>query len=151
MEDLKESMRKFANSSIRFNDLMTEADKAFLGIIGRVPHPTPVPNPVSRALLKDLKALGGYAVGLRYHDEFVDNSEAVPDGCNGCFVNFAVSPGRIDIESELTQTQLLTTSPARIQLPPEAGGQWLSIAPRWQLKKRGILGPWGPIEHVRVV
>jgi hypothetical protein len=51
---------------------------------------------------------------------------------------------------QLKRTQLFTASPAILQLPPEAEGAWLSVVPRWQLSKEGILGPWGVVEHVRV-
>jgi hypothetical protein len=50
----------------------------------------------------------------------------------------------------LKETQLLTASPARLVFQSDTEGQWLSISPRWQLERDGILGQPGPIEYVRI-
>jgi hypothetical protein len=124
----------------------------YLGL-GLTPHDhthTPVADPTSRPQLYDVKELGGFAVRIHFKDEYSDHSQSILPGCNGCLVNYHFGPEKIDDVEQLKQTQLFTSSPVILQLPPEAEGAWLSIVPRWQLKKEGILGPWGVIQHVRV-
>jgi hypothetical protein len=121
--------------------------------LGLTPHDTtqtPVADPTSRSLLYGVKALGGFAVQTHFRDEHIEHSQAVLPGCNGCLVYYCYGPEQVTDVNQLTLTQLFTASPSILQLPPDAEGSWLSIAPRWQLKKDGILGPWGTIEHVRV-
>jgi hypothetical protein len=126
------------------------ANRVLLGLPVHDPNPTPVPNPTSRPLLYGLQSLGGFAVRTHFRDEHIAHSQAVLPGCNGCLLNYYYGPEKILDVTQLGLTQLLTASPAIIQLPPEAEGAWLSMAPRWQLDREGILGPWGPIEYLRV-
>jgi hypothetical protein len=121
--------------------------------LGLTPHDstsTPVANPTSRPLLFDVKDLGGFAVQMHFKDEHIEHSQAVLPGCNGCLVNYQYGPEQTSDVNELVRTQLFTASPAILRLSSDAEGAWLSIAPRWQLAKDGILGPWGVVEHVRV-
>jgi hypothetical protein len=121
--------------------------------LGLTPHSTthtPVANPTSRPVLFDLKDMGGFAVQMHFRDEHVEHSQAILPGCNGCLVHYHYGPEKLMEVQQLTFTQLFTQSPVFLQLPPEAEGMWLSIAPSWQLDKDGVLGPWGTIEYVRV-
>jgi hypothetical protein len=130
--------------------IISLSDYLALGLTPRDSTNTPVANPTSRPLLFDVKDLGGFAVQMHFKDEHIEHSQAVLPGCNGCLVNYQYGPEQVTDVKQLKLTQLFTASPAILPLPPEAEGAWLSIAPRWQLAKDGILGPWGVIEHVRV-
>jgi hypothetical protein len=121
-----------------------------LGLTPRSSTHTSVADPTSRPLLYDVQGVGGFAVRLHFKDEHIEHSQAVLPGCNGCLVNYHYGPEQITNVEQLKLTQLFTASPAYLQLQPEAEGMWLSLVPRWQLDKDGILGPWGPIEHVRI-
>jgi hypothetical protein len=130
--------------------VISRSDYMALGLTPRNPTHTPVADPTSRPLLYDVKDLGGFAVRMHFRDEHIEHSQAVLPGCNGCLVNYHYGPEQVTDVNQLKHTQLLTESPSILQLPSEAEGAWLSIVPRWQLKKDGILGPWGVIEYVRV-
>jgi hypothetical protein len=132
------------------NGLITESQYRAFGLVPRDGTLTPVGNPTSRALLYEVTAVGGFAVRFHFRDEHVEHSQAIPYGCNGCLVYYAYGPEKIEDVAQLIKTKLFTASPARLELPPDAEGQWLSMAPRWQLDKDGVLGPWGDIVHVRV-
>ncbi|MDR3312799.1 MAG: hypothetical protein LBS64_06685 [Spirochaetaceae bacterium] len=129
---------------------LTLSDYLALGLTPHDTTNTPVADPTSRPLLYDVKDLGGFAVRMHFKDEHIEHSQAVLPGCNGCLVNYQYGPEQVTDVTKLTLTQLFTASPSILQLPPDAEGAWLSIAPRWQLAKDGILGPWGTVEHVRV-
>jgi hypothetical protein len=153
MKALDAQMRHIKRSYIEpalDNGLITLAQYIGFGLTPADDESTPVADPESRALLYGVQAVGGFAVRFHFRDEHIEHSQAVLPGCNGCVVFYAYGPEKIDDVTQLIKTKLFTSSPARIQLPPDAEGQWLSMAPRWQLNKDGILGPWGPIEHVRV-
>jgi hypothetical protein len=130
--------------------LISLSEYLALGLSPRDTTPSPVADPTSRPLLYGLQSLGGFAVRTHFKDEHRAHSQAVLPGCNGCLLNYYYGPEQIKDVEQLGLTQLLTASPAIIHLPPDAEGSWLSVAPRWQLDKDGILGPWGPIEYVRV-
>jgi hypothetical protein len=132
------------------NGIISQSDYLALGLTLPDTTKTPVANPTSRPLLYDLKDLGGFAVQMHFKDEHIEHSQAVLPGCNGCLVNYHYGPEQVTDVNQLKLTQLVTASPVILRLPPEAEGTWLSIVPRWQLEKDGILGPWGVIEHVRV-
>jgi hypothetical protein len=143
-------LRTFVNRYLR-NEPVTSLDRDNMGIPNRSAHLTPVPAPTSRALLYKVKQVGASAVHFHFKDEHVEKSQAIPYGYSGCLVSFHVGPERVDDMTQLKETRLFTASPARLQLPLETEGQWLSMNSRWQLKKKGILGPIGPVQHVRVV
>jgi hypothetical protein len=132
------------------NKLITKEQMQELGIHLRDEIPTSVAEPTSRSLLSKVQALGGFAVSFHFHDEHIEHSQAVLPGCNGCLVNYHYGPEKVLDVTQLEQTHLFTASPARLVLPPDAEGQWLSLSSRWQLDKGGILGQPGPIEYVRV-
>jgi hypothetical protein len=130
--------------------VITQGEYMALGLTPHSSTYTKVAVPTSRPLLFNVKQLGGFAVEMRFKDEGVEQSQAIPYGYTGCFVNYSYGPERVMDVEQLPLTQLFTASPGHLQLPPEAEGTWLSIVPRWQLSRHGILGPRGIIQYVRV-
>ena len=108
---------------------------------------TPIEKPSTRALITDLKTLGGFQVEVRFQDEAAPDRHAVPYGCNGCLLNYMVGPEKEADYAALTQTKLMTRSPFVLALGPEAEGKFLTCAARWQ-SERGDLGPWGDMQHI---
>jgi hypothetical protein len=149
-EITEKATREFINRFLRYPPV-TDDDRNQMGIRNRTTKRSRVSDPVTRPFLNNLRALGGYAVGFHFHDENVEHSRSIPRGCNGCLVNFHCGPEKVTDLSLLKDSKLFTSSPARMQLQPSTEGQWLSMSPRWQLNKDGILGPPGPIEYIRVI
>jgi hypothetical protein len=140
----------FINQYMRFPPVTNE-DRTNNGIPNADTTPTQVPEPTSRPILSNLRAVGGFVITFHFYDEFVESSQAVPTGYAGCQTHFAVGPEKITDLKLLKETKLFTASPARMSFSSDDEGKWLSISPQWQLQRDGILGPPGPIEYVRIV
>ncbi|MDR1147371.1 MAG: hypothetical protein LBK66_01955 [Spirochaetaceae bacterium] len=139
-------VRPFIQQYLKF-DPVTNEDRTAMNLHNRDTTHTPIEKPTTRALITDLKALGGFRVEIRFQDEATPDSHAIPYGCNGCLLNFVWGPEKVTDYAALTQTQLMTRTPFVLDLPPEAEGKFLSCATRWQ-NERGELGPWGEIQHI---
>jgi hypothetical protein len=138
-------VRPFIAQYLKFEPVTNE-DRTAMRLHNRDTVHTAIPVPTTRALITDLKALGGFQVEIRFQDEATPTSIAIPYGDNGCLLNFTWGPEKVSDYAALTQTQLMTHSPWTITLPPEAEGKFLSCATRWQNEKAD-LGPWVEILH----
>jgi hypothetical protein len=138
--------RQFVAQYLKF-DPVTNEDRTAMNLHNRDTTHTPVGKPATRALITDLKTLGGFRVEIRFQDEATPGSHAIPYGCNGCLLNYTWGPEKTTDYAALTQTRLMTRTPFVLDLPPEAEGKFLSCAVRWQ-NERGELGPWSEIMYV---
>ena len=135
-------VRPFIQQYLKFDPVSNE-DRTAMNLHNRDATHTSIGKPVSRALITDLKALGGFRVEIRFQDETTPDSHAIP---YGCLLNYTVAPEKAAGYAALTQTKLMTRSPFVLDLPPEAEGQFISCAARWQ-NERGELGPWGEMQE----
>ena len=140
--------RQFVQQYLKF-DPVTNEDRTAMRLHNRDTGHTAIGTSATRALITDLKTLGGFQVEIRFQDEATPNSRVVPYGCNGCLLNFSWGPEKTLNYADLTQSKLMTHSPYVLALPPEAEGKFLSCLSRWQ-NERGDLGPWGEIQHISV-
>jgi hypothetical protein len=138
-------VRPFVAQYLKFDPVSNE-DRTAMRLHNRDTAHSAIPIPATRALITDLKALGGFQVEIRFQNEATPNSNAIPYGDNGCLLNFTWGAEKVTDYAALTQTQLMTRSPWTITLPPEAEGKFLSCATRWQNEK-AELGPWSEITH----
>lgn len=143
-----EFIRPFVAQYLKF-DPVTDEDRTAMKLHNRDKHRTPIGVPTTRPIITDLKSLGGFQVEIRFQDEATPRSRAIPYGDNGCLLSYAWGPERITDYKQLTQTQLMTRVPWRLDLPPEAEGKFLSCAARWQNEK-AELGRWSDIRVVVV-
>jgi hypothetical protein len=139
-------VRPFVVQFLKF-DPVTNEDRTAMNLHNRDTTHTPIGVPATRALITEIKALGGFRVEIRFQDEAAPNSKAVPYGDNGCLLNYTVGTEKVTDYGALTQSKLMTRSPWTITFPPEAQGKFLSCGSRWQ-NERGELGPWGEIQSV---
>lgn len=147
MKRAKAAMRSFANTSIRFNRFMRESDKEVFGVVAKDNTYTPVSTPTSRAIIDSIKALGGFRVEIRFHDELTPTRKSIPYGYNGCLLNFVYLDERVTDFKALNHSALMTKSTYVLRLEPDSERKYLSCAARWQ-NDRGELGPWSDIGHV---
>jgi hypothetical protein len=139
--------RPFVQQYLMFPPV-TDEDRTAMGLHNRDTTSSTITAPQTRALITDIRTIGGYQVKIWFRDEATPKSRAIPYGCNGCLLNYAWSKERITDVSALKETQLMTRSPWVITLPPEAQTAFFSCVTRWQSK--GNIGPWGNVEHVVV-
>jgi hypothetical protein len=153
-EALQELMRFFKKVYFDpglFAGKITEEEYLDLGLRLHDGKPTSHSVPATFPVITRLEAVGGCQVRAHFQDEKAGRSQAVLSGCNGCLLYYALGDEKQEDRTLLTQTQLLTVSPSLVQLPLSAQRKWFSVAGRWQLVKGGILGPFGPVEHIVVV
>lgn len=139
-------IRPFVAQFLKF-DPVTNEDRVAMGLHNRAETHTPIGKPSTRALITDLKALGGFQVEIRFQDEGTPDSQARPYGMNGCLLNYFVRQERVTDYALLTQSKLMTHNPFTLELPPDTSGKFLSCAIRWQ-SERGEIGPWSDIMHI---
>jgi hypothetical protein len=146
---MKHETRLFVNRYLRQLPV-TDLDRDQMGIPNVDTTWTLVPVPETYPGITALEAKIGGVITAHFHDSAVQISQAIPAGYTGCLANYAIGPEKITDSALLKEVKLLTLSPARMDFPDDEG-KWLSIRPRWQLRRKGILGPPGPIEYVRIV
>jgi hypothetical protein len=139
-------LRSFVAQYLMFPPV-TDEDRAAMHLRNRDKERTPVPAPSTRALLSEIKPLGGFRVEVRFYDEAKPRSRAIPYGYNGCLLCYALGDEKVSDYTALIRTQLMSRTPWTLTFPPESEGKFLSCTTRWQSDKT-ILGPWGEIMHV---
>jgi hypothetical protein len=139
-------VRPFVQQYLKFEPVTNE-DRTAMNLHNRDTTRSPIGKPATRALITDLKALGGFQVEVRFRDEAAPDSHAIPYGYNGCLLNYTWGLEKVMDYSLLKETKLMTRNPWTLDFPPEGEGKFLSCATRWQ-NERGELGPWGDIQHI---
>jgi hypothetical protein len=115
-------VRPFVQQFLKF-DPVTNEDRTAMNLHNKDDTKTPIEKPTTRALITDLKALGGFQVEVRFQDEAAPDRHAVPYGCNGCLLNYTVGPEKGADYAALTQTKLMTRSPFVLALGAGGGGE----------------------------
>ncbi|MDR0540314.1 MAG: hypothetical protein LBG74_07435 [Spirochaetaceae bacterium] len=141
-------VRQFVAQYLKF-DPVTNEDRTAMHLHNRDNTHSSIGKPTTRALISELKGLGGFRTEVRFHDETTPGSHAIPYGMNGALLNFAFGAEKITDYELLKNTMLMTRSPFTLPLGPDAEGAFLSCAARWQNEK-GELGPWGEVLHIVV-
>ncbi|GAB6393089.1 MAG: hypothetical protein MdMp014T_2462 [Treponematales bacterium] len=141
-------VRPFVNQYLRFEPVTNE-DRTAMGVHNKDTTRTDISTPTSRPVITDLKPLGGFQIEIAFRDEPTPDSRAIPYGCNGCLLNYAVGAAKTEDYAALATTKLMTKSPWTLGLTPDTEGKFLSCATRWQNEK-GELGPWSEVQHTVV-
>jgi hypothetical protein len=145
----EKDLRAFNREYILFSRKVTDAQRKDLGCPVHDTHPTHIGTPKTVPLLTSLRTMSGHAVEIRFQDETTPDSTALPYGTNGCLLNYAWGPEKIEDLALLKETALMTHTPFTLALPPEAEGATLSCYIRWQ-NETGHLGKPGEVHHIVV-
>jgi hypothetical protein len=141
-------VRTFIQQFLKY-DPVTDADRTAMNLHNRDKTHTVIGKPTTRALITDLKAVGGFQVEVTFQDETTPESKARPYGFNGCLLNYTYGTEKVTEYEGLGSTILMTHSAFVLTLPPTAEGAFFSCATRWQ-SERGELGPWSGIQHIAI-
>jgi hypothetical protein len=141
-------VRPFVAQYLKF-DPVTDEDRTAMNLHNRDTTPTSVGVPTTQPEFKNMKALGGYEIEIRFHDAAPATGKAIPYGYAGCLLNYAWGADQQTNTEALRDSKLMTRTPWTLSLPSAAKQSYLSCALRWQNKK-GELGPWGEIQTVVV-
>jgi hypothetical protein len=139
-------VRQFIQQYLKY-DPVTNEDRTAMNLHNRDTKRTPIGVPKTRALITDLRPLGGFQTEIRFQDEAAPDRKAIPYGMNGCLLNFTWGPEKVTDYAHIKETRLMTRSPYTLSLPPEAEGKFLSCFARWQ-NETGDLGKWSEIQHI---
>jgi hypothetical protein len=134
-------IRPFVAQYLKFSPVTSEERKE-VGVNDRETEHTSVPSPATRAVITDMRAIGGYQVKLWFRDELTPDSHAIPYGFSGCLLNYTWGKERVSDVTEMKETVLMTRSPWTLTLPPAAQASFLSCVTRW-INEKGQIGPWG--------
>jgi hypothetical protein len=148
-------MRDFANSSIRYNKKMTDADKLYLGIKKRASHNAPQPAPidhVSFVLRGDAQA---HAVWADYRiDGSVGHSKGRYHGVEVRFWTLALDATAPPTADEPAwRSEVDTATPWSHTFGAHEIGMRLYVSMRWENKsvgkdKNAGKGPWSAIQGI---
>ena len=142
-------VRPFVAQYLMFPPVMDE-DRTAMALHNHDTTHTPIGVRLTRAILSALKALGGFQLELRFHDETSPNSHAIPYGCKGCMLFYIYGEEKVTDYAKLTKSVLMTNSIYTLSLDPEAEGKQFSCALSW-VNNRGETGPLSEIYHSIVV
>lgn len=131
------------------NPIIADADRIECGLHPKDKIKSAIPAPQTRALITELKALGGFRVEIRFQDEAAPDRRGIPYGMNGALLNYTWGHEKAAEYGLLRDSKLMTANPFTLQLPPEAEATFLSCSCRWQNNK-GDLGPWSEIMYIAV-
>jgi hypothetical protein len=90
---------------------VTDEDHTAMNLHNRASIRTTIPIPTSRPVITDLKPLGGFQVEIAFCDESTPANRAIPYGCNGCLLNYAVGAEKLEDYAALATTKLMTKLP----------------------------------------
>ena len=129
---------------------VTDEDRVAMALHNHDKTHTPIGARLTRALLSLVKALGGFQLELRFHDENSPHSHAIPYGCKGCMLHYTWGDEKVTDYAQLTKSVLMTNSIYILHLEPEAEGKHFSCALSW-VNNRGETGPLSEIYHTIVL
>jgi hypothetical protein len=139
------AMRDFANTSIRFNKKMTDADKLFMGISPRDSTYTPPATPETWPVCEvELPATG--EVLVKYTDSGT-GKKARPHGVRGAeFVLVIRAPGdpAPAADEDFIVSEFSDVSPKEIKRNLSDRGKMLYFRTRWEVSE-AKKGPWSPV------
>jgi hypothetical protein len=144
---VKEAMRDFANTSIRYNKLMKEEDKRYYGI--HTPgHPSPVPVPTtSPQLLIDTGTRRRFII---YYKDEQSTRRGKPKGVHGIEIRWAILDHVPSGVEELINSSFDTNPPLTLEFAEHDRGKRVYLCGRWEINREGEKGPFGAIEEAIV-
>jgi hypothetical protein len=129
-DEAKRAMREFANTSIRYNPLMTPADRLVYGIRPADTSSTPVGEPESYPeAAADTSIIR--QVTINYWDS-VTKKRRKPHGIYGAEIRWAILDHQPTLKEELVNSDFDTASPHTLQFDENQRGQRLYFALRWE-------------------
>jgi hypothetical protein len=146
-KDFEKCLRQFVAEFLVRSRLVTDGDRRNMRVpIHKTTH-TRARVPTTFPILKTLKHLAS-----RVYRLFVEDSEqegrAKPGQVHGFEIGFITGEAGLTVVPEMfTHSLFFTASPAEIHFPPEAIGQTLYIAFRWE-NTRGEKGPWSEVYQI---
>jgi hypothetical protein len=98
-------LRTFIDHYLKYSPVTNE-DRLAMGVPIHDTTRTPIGAHTTRALLSSLKALGGFQVEARFHDETQTTGHAIPYGCKGCMLLYDYGDEKITDYAKLTKSVL---------------------------------------------
>jgi hypothetical protein len=141
------AMRSFANSSIRYNPKMTDADRLPLGLHPKDTNPTPQPIPHTVPEIEtDSSVIRQLSFRLR---DFGAKTWAKPDHVHGMELAWVIAAARPADASEMPHLETATANPIVLPFKDEQRGSHVFYAARW-INNTSQHGPWSDIESAFV-
>ena len=141
------AMREFANSSIRYNPKMTDANRLPLGIHPKDTNPTPQPVPHTVPEIEtDSSVIRQLSFRLR---DFGAKTWAKPDHVHGMELAWVIAAARPADASEMPHLETATANPIVLPFKDEQRGSHVFYAARW-INNTSQHGPWSDIESAFV-
>jgi hypothetical protein len=140
----KAALREFANTSIRYNKLMTEEQKREYGIHtpgsgSRVPVPTTSPR-----LLIDTGTRRRLIV---YYRDEKSARRGKPKGVHGIEIRWAILDHVPTGIEELVNSSFDTNPPLTLMFSEQDRGKRVYLCGSWEINREGEKGPFGAIEE----
>jgi hypothetical protein len=129
-EAMKDAMRDFANTSIRYNKLMTDEDRLHYGITPVDHKPTPNPPP---ATFPEAEVDSSVIRQLTIH--FWDSAtkkRAKPHGVHGAEIRWAMLDAPPESEEELVHSDFDTSTPFTLKFDEKDRGKRVYFSLRWE-------------------
>jgi hypothetical protein len=141
-EDAKESMRDFANTSIRYNKLMRPEDKLVYGVRQADHVPTPAGEPETYPEAEpDTSVIR--QVTIHFWDS-ATKKRGKPHGIHGAEIRWALLEHEPASENDLTNSDFDTASPFTLRFDENQRGKRLYFCLRWETNTN-VKGPFGEI------
>ncbi|MDR1129625.1 MAG: hypothetical protein LBK96_01410 [Prevotellaceae bacterium] len=142
---LKEAWRQFINESIRFNTLVSTADKAVFGISPRDGIRTPPQTPTDTGIV-NVKRLGAFEYEVTVINEKTSKRK-LPDYATGSYIYLEISePGVLPEDiSTYRKQEFSSNSRHELRFSPSNLGKQANVYVRYS-NRHGKEGPAGPIE-----
>jgi hypothetical protein len=141
---LKTVWRQFLNESIRFNTLVSTADKAIFGISPRDGIRTPAQAPTATGII-GMKRLGTFEYQLTVTDEKTSKRK-LPEHADGSYLYLAISESGV-LPEDISKYQKLdfsSNSHHKLQFSASELGKQANVYARYA-NRHGQEGPAGPI------
>jgi hypothetical protein len=136
-------------AQIRLNPGVSNSDKLALGLNLPNNSPTPIPAPITWPLMSFVSA-GPLTQVWTYVDSMAGVGKAKPPGAVQLQLFASAGTAPVVDPTLLSLFSVETKSPLQIDLPPADAGKLLSVSGRW-VTRRGLTGPYGPIQTAYVV
>ncbi|GMO63641.1 MAG: hypothetical protein Ta2A_10880 [Treponemataceae bacterium] len=142
---LEKAIRGYVAAYLAHNPLVTEEDKAALGIPIYKQGKSPVPAPTTSPQLEPDTGTRRQVL-VCYRDED-SNRRGKPKGVRGIDVRWAILDAPPTDLSQLTNAEFDTKAPLAIVFGEADRGKKVFMCGRWEIDREGIAGPWGDVEE----
>jgi hypothetical protein len=141
---VKKLMQDFANTSIRYNKHMTEADREHYGIYASdSPSPIQVPKTSPRLIIDT----GTRRRIIIYYKDEKSSRRGKPKGVHGIEVRWAILDHPPKDVSELIHSSFDTRAPLILEFEEHDRGKKIYLCGSWEIEREGLKGPPGAIEE----